>query len=157
MAQIDALLRELKERGGSDLHFASGQPPRIRLHGELAPIAGQAVLTNEGLRDLLREIAKPDAWEEYEQTHDLDFAYALEGTARFRANYFVQERGAGAVFRIIPETIVSLEDLNLPEAIERLVHYRKGLILVTGPRAPESRRPSRPSSTRSTGPTRATS
>ena len=133
MAHIDQLLRHLKDHGGSDLHLACGVEPRIRVHGALQAVDGQPPLSQDGLRKLLHEIASPDQWQEYEDTRDLDFAYGLEGTARFRANYFVQERGAGAVFRIIPEQIVSLEDLNLPRAIEQFAHLRKGLVLVTGP------------------------
>ncbi len=133
MAQIDELLRYLKEHGGSDLHLTSGVEPRIRVHGGLQSVDGNPPLTNEVLRKLLHEITTPQQWHEYENTHDLDFAYGLEGTARFRANYFAQERGAGAVFRIIPEEIVPLEDLNLPPAIESFAEFSKGLVLVTGP------------------------
>jgi twitching motility protein PilT len=133
VAQIDSLLQYVKEQGGSDLHLASGVEPRTRVHGELRGVDGQPPLSNEALRKLLHEIASPDQWREYEETRDLDFAYGLEGTARFRANYFVQERGAGAVFRIIPEKIVPLEELDLPQAIEKFAHVRKGLVLVTGP------------------------
>jgi twitching motility protein PilT len=133
VAQIDQLLHYLKEQGGSDLHLASGVEPRTRVHGELRGVNGQPPLSNEALRKLLHEIASPDQWREYEETYDLDFAYGLEGTARFRANYFVQERSAGAVFRIIPEQIVPLEELDLPQAIEKFAHVREGLVLVTGP------------------------
>jgi twitching motility protein PilT len=127
------MLRKLKEGGGSDLHLAAGLEPRIRRHGSLAPIDGQPPLTDEGLRELLRELARPEQWERYDATGDLDFAYGLEGVARFRANFFVQENGAGAVFRIIPEKIVPLEQLQMPAAVERFAHQRSGLVLVTGP------------------------
>ena len=133
MAQIDELLCYLKEQGGSDLHLVAGLEPRIRLHGELEAVEGWSRIDDESMRSLIRQIATDDQWGEYESSQDLDFAYGLEGVARFRANYFVQERGAGAVFRIIPESIVPLEDLNLPESIDRLVHIDYGLVLVTGP------------------------
>ncbi len=133
MPQIDSLLRYLKDHGGSDLHLAAGLEPRIRKSGRLVPIEEQPVLEDDGLRALIREIADEKQWDAYDGEHDLDFAYGLEGVARFRANYFVQERGAGAVFRIIPEQIVPLEDLNLPSSIESFVHLDKGLVLVTGP------------------------
>ncbi|HXZ85754.1 MAG TPA: type IV pilus twitching motility protein PilT [Myxococcota bacterium] len=133
MAQIDDLLRYLKQHKGSDLHLAAGLEPRIRVHGSLVAVEGQPQLTNEGLRKLLREIASEAQWRSYEQAHDLDFAYGLEGVARFRANFFVQEHGAGAVLRMIPEKIVPLEELKLPKAIEGLVDLRKGLVVVTGP------------------------
>ena len=79
------------------------------------------------------EIAAEQQWKEFEETLDLDFAYGLEGVGRFRANYFVQDRGAGAVFRIIPEEIVGIEKLKLPDAIGSLADLESGLVLVTGP------------------------
>lgn len=133
MAEIDKLLMYLKENGGSDLHLAAGLEPRMRAKGRIGVIPGWGVLEDSMLRDLMREIAISKAWDEYDRTHDLDFAYGIEGVARFRANYFVQNGGAGAVFRIIPEEIVSLEDLNLARAIHSLADLQQGLVLVTGP------------------------
>jgi len=133
VAQLDELLVHLKENDGSDLHLAAGLEPRIRSKGRIRPIEGRPPLSDEGLRALLYELASDKHWNEYAQTGDVDFAYGLEGVARFRANYFVQENGAGAVFRIIPEEIIALADLNLPEAIRSLAHLDQGLVLVTGP------------------------
>ncbi len=118
MARIDQLLIYLKENGGSDLHLAAGLEPRVRVKGRLRSVEGQAVLTDESLRDLTREIATDADWQDYLACGDLDFAYGLEGVARFRANYFLQEHGAGAVFRIIPEEILTLDDLKLPASVE---------------------------------------
>jgi twitching motility protein PilT len=133
MPRIDELFHYLKDHKGSDLHLAAGLEPRIRVHGSLDPVDGWPVLTHDTLLSLLREIASEEDWEEYEKTGDLDFAYGLPGVARFRANFLRQENGGGAVFRIIPEKIVPLEDLNLPKAIETLAHLQQGLVLVTGP------------------------
>jgi twitching motility protein PilT len=133
MPRIDELFHYLKDHKGSDLHLAAGLEPRIRVHGSLEPVEGWPVLTHDALLGLLREIASEEDWEEYETTGDLDFAYGLPGVARFRANFLRQENGGGAVFRIIPEKIVPLEDLNLPKAIESLAHLQQGLVLVTGP------------------------
>ena len=133
MAEIDALLKTLKEKGGSDLHLTAGLEPRIRVHGELEAVEGWEVLKPDQLRKLLEPIASGRCWTEFEEANDLDFAYGLEGVARFRANYFQQENGPGAVFRIIPEEIHSLEDLKLPEAISKLASLRSGLVVVTGP------------------------
>ena len=133
MPKLDTLLRLLKDRGGSDLHLAAGLEPRIRLHGALEPVEGWPALTNAALHDLLLEIASEKQWREYTRAHDLDFAYGLEGVARFRANFFYQGNGAAAVFRVIPERITPLEELNLPKAVESLAHLQQGLILVTGP------------------------
>jgi len=133
VAQIDELLRHLKLCKGSDLHLAAGLEPRIRVHGELQAVDGQAKLTDDSLRKLLGEIASEANWQSFEAKNDLDFAHGLEGVGRFRVNYFVQEHGAGAVFRLIPEKIVPLEELDLPEAINGLADLRKGLVVVTGP------------------------
>jgi len=133
MAALDTLLVALKENRGSDLHLAAGSPPRMRVKGNLDPIEGQGALTDAALRDLLGGLVTPEQWAEYEAGGDLDFAYGLPGVARFRANYLVQENGAAAVFRIIPEEIQSAEQLGLPEPITRLADLQKGLVLVTGP------------------------
>ncbi len=133
MARIDELFHYLRENKGSDLHMGAGLEPRIRVHGVLEPVAGWPVLSHDELLSILREIASEAQWEDYMGCGDLDFAYGLEGFARFRANYLRQENGCGAVFRIIPETIVPLEKLNLPKAIEGFAHLQMGLVLVTGP------------------------
>jgi twitching motility protein PilT len=133
VARIDELLTHLKDQGGSDLHLAAGLEPRLRVKGRLQPVEEQGVLADQTLRALLVEIVSEKRWSEYLETDDLDFAYGLEGVARFRANYFVQENGAGAVFRIIPEEILTLESLDLPESIGRLADLESGLVLVTGP------------------------
>jgi twitching motility protein PilT len=105
----------------------------MRRKGSLDPIDGEPTLTDAGLRTLLREITTDDQWISYEEQNDLDFAYGIPGIARFRANYFCQENGAGAVFRIIPEEIQTLEELGLPPAIRGFAHLDRGLVLVTGP------------------------
>ena len=133
MAQLDELLRLLHECEGSDLHLAAGTVPRMRRRGVLEPVEGRSVLDDRELRELLREIANESQWEEYEQNLDADFAYGLPGVARFRANFFQQENGAAAVLRIIPEKILSLEELGVPPAITGLAALDKGLVLVTGP------------------------
>jgi twitching motility protein PilT len=133
MAAVDALLVALKERSGSDLHLAAGTPPRLRVKGSLDVIEGQPALDDARVRALLREIVSAEQWAEYEAGGDLDFAYGLAGVARFRANYFVQQNGAGAVLRIIPEQILTAEQLGLPPAIVKLAELNKGLVLVTGP------------------------
>jgi twitching motility protein PilT len=133
LAAIDSLLVHLKENDGSDLHLVAGQPPRFRAKGAIQFIEGQAALTNDSLRAMMEEVASRRTWEEYETTGDLDFAFSLDGVARFRANYFIQESGAACVFRIIPEEILSLETLNLPKSVCDLADLNEGLVLVTGP------------------------
>ena len=133
MARIHELFRMLKDTKGSDLHLAAPLRPRIRRRGELEEIASWDPLDHESLEALLREIANDDQWADYQACGDLDFAYGLEGVARFRANFLRQENGAAAVFRIIPEKILTIEDLGIPKAIEGLAHLQQGLVLVTGP------------------------
>ena len=133
MARIDELFRYLKDRKGSDLHLAAGLEPRIRLHGDLVIVPGWPVFDDAALCALLKEIAPARQWEHFLSRLDLDFAYGLEGVARFRCNYFRQENGAGAVFRIIPERIVPLDELKLPASIGAFAELEQGLVLVTGP------------------------
>jgi twitching motility protein PilT len=133
MADLDVLLRYLKDHRGSDLHLATGLEPRIRVHGSLEAVEGWKPLAAPDMERLLSGIASKKQWEEYQRTRDLDFAYGLAGVARFRANFLWQENGPGAVFRIIPEEIVSLDKLDLPPAVGRLAEIQQGLVLVTGP------------------------
>jgi twitching motility protein PilT len=133
MADLDRLLGYLKDRDGSDLHLASGLEPRIRRNGRLEAVEGWKVLGDTEMAKLLSGITSPKQWEEFEKSRDLDFAYGLQGVARFRVNYFHQENGPAAVLRMIPEIIQPLEELGLPPAVERMAHLRQGLVLVTGP------------------------
>jgi len=133
MANLHDLLRTTRERGGSDLHLAAGMEPRVRLHGALEAVGGWPVLSDDDLGKLLREVVSAEQWQEFVDTGDLDFALPVPGVARFRANYLRQERGAAAIFRTIPETIASLEELGLPPVLGQLADLRSGLVLVTGP------------------------
>ena len=132
MALIDRLFEEMLAKGGSDLHLAEGQPPKIRRHGRLAAL-DHPVLTAETMRGYLQEICLPDRWQRFLDTGDLDFAYALGAAARFRSNYFNQSHGMAAVFRTIPATIMTLDELNLPPVLKTMSLLRSGLVLVTGP------------------------
>jgi twitching motility protein PilT len=133
MARIDQLLRYVKDQEGSDLHLAAGLRPHIRKHGQLEEIPGWQAVTDSSLRELLREVASDDQWLHYEQTWDQDLAYAIEGVGRFRVNFFNQENGAGAVFRLIPAKIKTLDELGVPPALGSLAELEQGLVLVTGP------------------------
>jgi twitching motility protein PilT len=133
MADLDVLLRYLKDHRGSDLHLATGLEPRIRVHGSLEPVENWKPLAAADMDRLLSGIVTQKQWEEYQRTRDLDLAYGLTGLARFRVNFLWQENGPGAVFRIIPEEIVSLDKLDLPPAVGKLAEISQGLVLVTGP------------------------
>lgn len=132
MAKIDAFFKFLIEQGGSDLHLSAGCKPLMRVHGELVEIKYQT-LTDELLRTLLFEIIDEKSKKEFLEKKDLDFAYEIKGLARFRANYFFQKRGIGAVFRQIPAKILSIEELGLPPQILKFADLSRGLVLVTGP------------------------
>jgi len=132
MARIDSLFRMMKEQGASDLHLSTGSPPIFRLHGEMERLNFKS-LSHDELKTILYEILSDKQREEFEAKHDLDFAYSVEGLARFRGNMLMQHRGIAAVFRIIPSKILSADDLNLPEGIRKLTMLKKGLVLVTGP------------------------
>jgi twitching motility protein PilT len=132
MAQIDALFQQLIEIKGSDLHLGEGQPPKVRVHGDIKPIR-EEVLTHEELAMLLSEIAGPARWAKFEEAGDLDFAYEMNESSRFRCNFLKQVHGYGAVFRIIPTKIATIEQLNVPLVIKQFGHLRSGLVLVTGP------------------------
>src|SRR5262249_53235693 len=133
MAKIDQYFRMVRDQGASDLHVIVGAPPKLRIRGELEPIPGEAVLTQESLSELLFELLTEPQKTKFLQSKDLDFAYGLEGVARFRCNYLWQRAGVGAVFRIIPEKIKTTAELNLPKAVEKFAHMHSGLVLVTGP------------------------
>lgn len=133
MAEIDRWLRRMVELKGSDLHLRAGSPPMWRLHGHLAPIPQEPVLTQEALGKLMREIASPEQWERYRERLDYDFAYAMGTEARFRVNYMFQREGYGCVLRHIPAKVLTLTDLKAPDVLKSLPHFRNGLVLVTGP------------------------
>ena len=132
MAQIDTYFRELKARGASDLHMVIDFPPLLRLNGELQPI-DHPVLSPESNREMLFEMLTPEQQAYLEKNRDFDMAYELGDEARFRCNFFYQHRGIGAVFRIIPTEILSIEKLNLPEILKSVALFKQGLVLVTGP------------------------
>jgi len=133
MARIDQLFDVMLATKASDLHLAEGNPPRMRMHGKMHDVEGWDVLDTETIRQLLVEICDHDRWEQYEQTGDLDFAYGYEDKARFRCNYNKQFSGYGAVFRTIPSSILTLEQLNVPSVLGTFGDYGSGLVLVTGP------------------------
>ncbi len=132
MAYIDQFFEVLIEAGASDLHVAEGQPPKIRQHGEVRPIRDE-VLTHEEMQFMLSEICGEKGWAHFEERGDHDFAYEMNEQSRFRCNYLKQVHGLGAVFRLIPTKIATLEQLGVPKVIKEFGHLRGGLVLVTGP------------------------
>src|SRR5947209_12711167 len=132
MAYIDQFFEVLIQAGASDLHLGQGQPPKIRRHGDVIPIREEP-LTGEEMAYMLSEISGPERWQRYEETGDLDFAYEMNEESRFRCNFLKQSKGYGAVFRLIPTKIASLEDLGIPTVVKEFGNLRGGLVLVTGP------------------------
>ena len=132
MAKIDAFFKLMNEQGASDLHLASGQPPALRIRGDIERIKYK-VLNSDDLRAMLYEIAPEHKVKVFEESGDIDFAYEIPGLARYRANFFMQRNGVGAVFREIPSTIMTVEQLGLPAVVSKLATLPRGLVLVTGP------------------------
>ena len=132
MAYIDDFFRVLIECGASDLHLSEGQPPKVRRHGDIVPVREEP-LTREEIAFMLAEICTPQKWQKFEESGDLDFAYQMDADTRFRCNYLKQAHGYGAVFRIIPTKILTLDDLGVPQVIKEFGDMRGGIVLVTGP------------------------
>jgi twitching motility protein PilT len=131
VAQIDTYLREILEKRGSDLHFLAGDPPRVRVYGDLTPLREEK-LSVDFVKTALYEIMPKTAVERFEKKDGADFAYGLEGHGRFRVNVMRQLNGMGGVFRAIPSKALTLDELKLPEAVRGLCRQNSGLILVTG-------------------------
>ncbi|HEY3806237.1 MAG TPA: PilT/PilU family type 4a pilus ATPase [Kofleriaceae bacterium] len=129
---IASLFDRLLEKGGSDLHLTPGYPPMLRLRGQLVA-DGNAPLTSDEIEAMLMTLVNPAQRTHFESTGDLDFAHAHGTRSRFRANYLKKLTGVGAVFRAIPTTIKTMDELGVPAGIKRLVDLRSGLVLVTGP------------------------
>ena len=132
MAKIDAFFKLMNDQNASDLHLVSGQPPALRIRGEMERIKYK-VMENDALKAMLYEIAPEHKIKEFEETGDIDFGYEIPGIARYRSNFFMHRNGVGAVFRQIPEEIMTAEQLGLPNVISKLASLPRGLVLVTGP------------------------
>jgi twitching motility protein PilT len=132
MPYIDHFFEAVIESGASDLHLAQGQPPKIRRHGEILSIRDEP-LTPEEISFMLSEICSAARWQRFEELGDLDFAYEMDEENRFRVNYLKQVHGYGAVFRIIPTRIRTLDELGIPPVVRTFGEMRGGIVLVTGP------------------------
>lgn len=132
MATIDELFKLMVDQGASDLHIASGAPPYLRIHGNMVPL-NYRELSSQDVQGLIFEILTEKQKRAFVERWELDCAYTLQGVARFRCNIFMQRKGLGAVFRIIPEKIRTAQELGLPAGIMDMIDCDRGLILVTGP------------------------
>jgi twitching motility protein PilT len=129
---ITELLAFGVEQHASDCHLASGEPPMIRIDGELKKLDHPA-LTREQVHALVYDIMNDAQRKTFEESHECDFSFELGAVARFRVNVFLQRRGEGAVFRTIPTKILTIEQLGMPPLLKQLCDKEKGLVLVTGP------------------------
>ena len=137
MAKIDAFFNLMFEQKASDLHMSSGNPPILRINGELQRV-DYPPLENDQLKTMLYEITPEFKIKHFEETGDVDFGYEIPGISRFRANFFQQKYGIAAVFRQIPSKVLSFEDFEkfdapMPAVLKKFCTLHKGLVIVTGP------------------------
>jgi twitching motility protein PilT len=131
--EIDRFLRQMVEMEASDLHLSAGETPMVRVHGEMTRLPDAPALGSDRTFRLLEAIMPEQSRQTYQETRDADFAYQIPGLARFRVNVFTDRKGTGGVLRVIPEKIMTAEELGLPAALLKLCEMPKGLVLVTGP------------------------
>lgn len=131
MNKIDQFLKDALVKNSSDLHFISGEPPRVRVHGSLTRLNDEP-LTTEVVREALYEIMTGTTQRDFEQDDAVDFAYDIPGISRFRVNIMRHLNGIGGVFRAIPSKALTLEELKMPEVVHNLCKQTQGMILVTG-------------------------
>ncbi len=132
LQKIDRFLKLMNDRGASDFHLTVGRPPMLRISGSMEPIRYRTLLETDFV-DMVEAITPARLWNEFITTGDADYSYEIPGVARYRVNLFRQQRGSGAVFRIIPSKIMTIEQLGLPDQVRRLAAIPSGLVLVTGP------------------------
>ncbi len=132
MKDLKELLQVAAQKGASDLHIKVGSPPIMRLNGKLVPIDSGDRVSYEDTMKMSLSVMSPGQRDAFKKSNDLDFAYSVPGLGRFRCNLFVQRGAVGAVFRMIPMRVPSIEELNLPEVINKIAEQERGLILVTG-------------------------
>jgi twitching motility protein PilT len=132
MAQINQLFKIMIAQHASDLHLSAGAPPLLRIHGEMVRLE-HPDLTGEAVQALVFEILTEKQRRNFTEKWELDSSYSVPGLGRFRCNIFMQRRGMGAVFRVIPEKIKTVQELELPDILLKMMDVPRGLILVTGP------------------------
>ena len=131
--KIESLLRTLVGNKASDLHLRAGSPPLLRASGEIAPIPNEPALSSDEIDAMLNTLMLEQNRIEFKELNDTDFAHEIPGIARFRGNALRERRGTGAVFRAVPASVVTVEEMGISQEVQRLCHLTKGLVLVTGP------------------------
>ena len=132
MPSIEAFLREMIERGASDLHLTTSSPPMIRLHGELLALA-HPPLSGTDTKNLAYSLLTEAQKKKFEEESELDFSFGIKGVSRFRGNLYLQKGAVGGAFRMIPHQTPQLQSLGLPPSVPELCSLPRGLVLVTGP------------------------
>ena len=135
-AEVEPFLWQLWEAKGTDLLFTVGIPPMLRVDGMMRPAEGAQVLEADDTERIVTSLLPPEAAEEFLKEKDADFFFGWEDRARFRANAFVQRGAMGLSLRLIPFRIPSIEELGLPEVVNRWVQVPRGLVIATGPTGP---------------------
>jgi twitching motility protein PilT len=132
MVTLDKILKTVVAYKASDLHLVEGVEPQVRISGKLAPLDVEKLEASD-VQSLCYSVISDSQKKQFEETKELDFTFMLKDIGRFRANYYMQRGSVAAAFRIIPEKMPTLEDLNLPPIFKELCMREKGLVLVTGP------------------------
>jgi twitching motility protein PilT len=132
MAAIDEYFQTMVGLGASDMHLTIGNPPLIRVRGDLVPLYDKITTVDE-IQGLIYETMTPEQWNLCWQRRDYDYAYEVTGLARFRVNVFFNQQGLASVFRTIPTKILSLAELGMPPVIREMCGIKRGLLLITGP------------------------
>jgi len=130
---MDKILRTATKYQASDVYIVTGAKPTLRINGELIQIEEHPILTKQLAEEYLAEIMTPEQKKYFEQNLELDYAIEIEDISRFRVNVFSQRKGMSATLRLIPETVLSMEELNLPAQLKKSTQFKSGLVIVTGP------------------------
>ena len=131
--QLEKIFRTALQYKASDIYITSGSKPVLRINGDIVLIEEHPVLTKKMAEDYLLELMTDEQKTYFAQNLDIDFSVDIPSIARFRANLFVQRMGMGAAFRVIPETVFSMDELGLPEQLKKITQFQNGLVIVTGP------------------------
>ncbi|SHO80906.1 Twitching motility protein PilT [hydrothermal vent metagenome] len=130
--KLELYLKSLESNGGSDLHIKSGTVVRLRISGDLRKL-GKEIMTTKDIDKMCQEILLPKQYQDLQENRSIDFTYVMGAKRkRFRANIFFQTDGMSCVFRIIPVKIMTMEELNLPKALDHFTKLKRGLVTVTG-------------------------
>jgi twitching motility protein PilT len=131
--KLDKIFRTALQYNASDVYITTGARPILRINGDLVRIKEHEILSKKMAEDYLLEIMNEEQKRQFQKSLDLDFSIDIEDIARFRVNMFVQRKGIGAVFRVIPANVYTMDELNLPEQLKRIPNFPNGLVIVTGP------------------------